>query len=246
MKIQQDVLEILDQSRLDGLTLFLPPGQLERKLYMAVNKVLELAGGKWNKSAKGHVFAGPVSDAIEPIILTGEITDNKQEFGAFFTPAPLARDLIEMADIRDGHDILEPSAGVGNLLREMPGDTRRRAVEINPDFAAKLHPFAGVTCADFLTCNGELGVFDRVVMNPPFAKGADITHVIHAMKFLRPSGLLVSIMSKAVTFRSDKRYADFRSMVTALRGEITPLPDGSFKSSGTGVNTVVLRVRSAP
>jgi 16S rRNA G1207 methylase RsmC len=36
-------------------------------------------------------------------------------------------------------------------------------------------------------------------MNPPFARQADIHHVNHALKFLKPDGLLVSVMSAGVT-----------------------------------------------
>ena len=34
-----------------------------------------------------------------------------------------------------------------------------------------------VRCSDFLSCNGDLGKFDRILMNPPFAEGADLKHI---------------------------------------------------------------------
>lgn len=84
--------------------------------------------------------------------------------------------------------------------------------------------------------------FDRVVMNPPFSRGQDVEHVRHALSLLAPGGLLVSVMSNGVTFRQDRRYADFRRDFSP---EITPLPEGSFKTSGTNVSTVVVRIRKA-
>lgn len=240
MNVAQNILEILDRSECDGLIFRLPPTTLDRQTYAAVNKVIEAAGGKWDRKSKGHLFDCAATDAIEPILLTGAVTNAKQEFGAFFTPAPIAVRVVGMAEIRPGHRILEPSAGVGNLLREMPGDTVRKAIEINGKFAEKLHRLADTRCADFLNCNGELGLFDRVVMNPPFAKQADIAHVLHAAALLKAGGRLVAIMSASVSFRGDKRSAEFREFVSGRGGQIDELPSGSFKSSGTGVNAVIV------
>jgi hypothetical protein len=73
-------------------------------------------------------------------------------------------------------------------------------------------------------------------MNPPFARQADIDHVLHAMQFLRRGGLLVAIMSASVKFRSNAKTAAFRR----LGGRILELPDGSFKTSGTMVNACIV------
>jgi 16S rRNA G1207 methylase RsmC len=77
-------------------------------------------------------------------------------------------------------------------------------------------------------------------MNPPFSKGQDIQHVTHALGFLKPGGRLVAIMGAGVTFRQDKRATEFRELVQAMGGTIARLPEGSFKSSGTMVNTVIV------
>ena len=50
-----------------------------------------------------------------------------------------------------------------------------------------------VVCADFLECNGNLGKFDRIIMNPPFSDAADIKHIKHAIAFLKPGGRLVAL-----------------------------------------------------
>lgn len=92
---------------------------------------------------------------------------------------------------------------------------------------------------DFLMVEPE-PIYDRVVMNPPFGRQADIKHVNHALKFLKSGGMLVSVMSSSVTFRSNKLTADFRQMVEDRGGHIEELPESSFKSSGTMVNTVIV------
>ena len=53
--------------------------QLDRKLYTEVNAALEALGGKWNRSAKAHVFAESPEDVLERILLDGGFHDAKQE-----------------------------------------------------------------------------------------------------------------------------------------------------------------------
>jgi type I restriction-modification system DNA methylase subunit len=84
--------------------------------------------------------------------------------------------------------------------------------------------------------------YDRVVMNPPFAKQADIKHVMHALKFLKPDGKLVSVMSASVDFRDNKLTKEFRDLIAERGGRIEALPDGAFKESGTMVRTVIVEI----
>ena len=55
MKIDKSVVEVLKTSEFDGSLLRLP-GQLERKLYEHVAKVLKSIGGKWTSAKKAFVF----------------------------------------------------------------------------------------------------------------------------------------------------------------------------------------------
>lgn len=243
MKVEQNVLEILERSELEGNALRLPPAKLDRAMYTAVNKVIEAAGGKWNKKAKTHVFDGDAADTIDPILLTGEYTRTKQDFGQFDTPEELALDVVRRARIAPGMTMLEPNAGIGNLVdaAEKAG-ARVEACEID----AKRHQACkarcilagGIRLANFLAAP-PAPVFDRVVMNPPFAKQADIAHVLHASRFVKPGGRLVSIMSASVTFRSDAISARFREFIQSQGGSFGHLPAGSFKQSGTMVQAVV-------
>lgn len=245
MRVSQDVLSVLDRATCDGNALSLVAlGQLDRKLYTDTNKVLEAAGGKWNRKAKAHLFEGLASEAVEPIILTGEIVDRKQEFQQFDTPPELAALVIARAEIAPGMVVLEPSIGLGNLA--VPAMERGGSVvgyEIDLSRANRAHVAvltARITLADFLAVEHEPS-FDRVVMNPPFTRDQDVRHVEHALGFLKPGGRLVAIMSSGVTFRRG-RAAAFRERVAAMGGTIEPLPADSFKASGTSVNTVLVTI----
>lgn len=112
--------------------------------------------------------------------------------------------------------------------------------EHKPPFSTPLNIISYIgEPTDFLTVEPD-PVYDRVVMNPPFGRQADIKHVSHALKFLKPGGLLVSVMASSVTFRSNKLTTDFRQLIEERGGHIEELPEGAFKSSGTMVNTVIV------
>lgn len=115
----------------------------------------------------------------------------------FPTPPDIAAQMVNLADISPSMRVLEPSAGTGNLLRALlPKSPTLCAVEINPDLSRLLStafPSVSIHCADFLAQNGNLGTFDRVLMNPPFGNAADIAHVQHALHFLKPGGRLVGL-----------------------------------------------------
>lgn len=248
MRVDREVLEVLDQAETAGHFLMLAEHpKLERKLYERVAKVIELAGGKWDRRSAKHVFPDQAADALEPIFLTGEIVSKKAEFGFFETPAALVAEVIARAKINATHEVLEPSAGRGALARAaLQLTTAVDAVEILPgnfDALLALDPrLRKVQMADFLELPVPPMGYDRVIMNPPFAKRADVRHILRAAKWVKPGGRLVSIASASVEFRSDGLGTDFRKWLALEGGRITRLPDGSFKESGTMINTVLIEV----
>lgn len=242
MKVSTDVLAVLDRAETKGNTLRLI-GTLDRKLYLDTDKVLKAAGGKWDRKQRAHLFDGDAADAIEPVILTGEIVSARQQFGYFPTPAPVAQRVIDHARIEPGMRVLEPSAGRGALaLAAVRAGAFVDCVEIQPEHAnaltAERERNTTVLCADFLTTDPQ-PAYDRVVMNPPFARQADITHMLHAYKALRPGGRLVAVMSAGVAFRETALTREFWALLKDVDGWIEALPDDSFKESGTGVRTVL-------
>jgi SAM-dependent methyltransferase len=115
------------------------------------------------------------------------------------------------------------------------------AIEINQKLAERLKtefPLTDVRCADFLEYTvDDLGTFDRIIMNPPFHNGADIKHIQHAIKFLKPGGRLVALCANG-----NRQRHVFKD-----NGLVTweDLPAGSFSEQGTNVN-VALLVIDAP
>jgi predicted RNA methylase len=247
MKVPTQVLEVLDRAEVDGSRLVLT-GTLDRKLYLDTAKVLEAAGGKWSRKERAHLFDGDAADAIEPVILTGEVVSRKQQFGYFPTPTPVVQQLLDLARLEPGMQVLEPSAGRGAIAGPIAElGCHVDCVELQRDNALAISD-AGIgrdlAVADFLAVE-PFEAYDRVVMNPPFARQDDIRHVMHAHQFLKPGGLLVAVMSNGVTFRNTPLTRDFHSLLKAEGGDLRPLPDGAFKESGTGVNTVIAIIPKA-
>lgn len=246
MRVDNEVLNVLSAAQCIGNNLFLT-GQLDRNLYTRTNKVLEAAGGKWNRKEKAHVFDIDASDRIEQIILTGDVMVPKDDFEYFPTPQNVVRHVIHLAEIGDGMKVLEPSAGQGAIAKAVHSAAKDVMVDMYELMPANNDILHGLNLSlsgigeptDFLTVEPN-SIYDRVVMNPPFGRQADIKHVSHAMKFLKPGGLLVSVMSSSVTFRNNKLTSDFRQLIEERGGHIEELPEGSFKSSGTMVNTVIV------
>src|SRR5690606_17755071 len=83
--------------------------------------------------------------------------------------------------------------------------------------------------------------YDRILINPPFEQLQDIDHIRHSYDvFLKAGGRLVAVCSAGAFFNSCKKAQSFRDWFEGLGGEVEDLPEGSFKASGTNVNTKIV------
>jgi protein-L-isoaspartate O-methyltransferase len=162
----------------------------------------------------------------------------------FPTPPDLAARMVRLAAIQPGQRVLEPSAGTGNILRAIEDSTWPKgkpeivAVEISSQLAKALPPHLATTIRnrDFLDLDPEeLGGFDAIPMNPPFAKGQDCAHIRHALRFLNPGGRLVAICANG-----PRQKAELKPLATTWE----ELPDGTFAAAGTNVRTVMLTIQA--
>lgn len=242
--ITPEVADILRRSAISGSTLKLPQ-QLERKAYQAVMKVIDAAGGKWNRKRELHEFPREVSDLFSEALQTGGILNTKKALQAFYTPHEIATRLVSLADV-DGMIVLEPSAGHGALADVIldQGAESLQCIEIDPDSAAKLDAKDyGVRLGDFLQM-APIPHFDRVVMNPPFTNAQDIDHVMHAFNFLAPGGILCAITGTGWTFHTTQKAKAFQSFVEKHGQIVETLPTGTFRESGTDVATLIIRLQN--
>lgn len=171
---------------------------------------------------------------------------------AFYpTPAEAVAVLLDGLYLREGQRVLEPEAGIGNIVRELlKRPVSVDAVEIHPGRADVLRGIASgrlkVSCANFLQMKPQ-PVYDAVVMNPPFAGTHWMNHVRHAFDFLKPGGELRAILPASAEVNETPAHLKFRAWAETFspgwRGMWRDLPAESFSEVGVRINTVVLTLR---
>jgi len=232
--------------------------------WASLKQVMVALGGAWRKGSKkikgGFIFeeGTDVAEVIRLAKSTGEILDPRL-VGFIPTPAPLADLLVDWVDPQPGDVILEPEAGTGRIVEaivrayddaseahvacyELLETNREKLADIAADADGEIK----ILGDDFLQADpAKATVYDSVVQNPPFEKGADIAHVRHAIRFVKTGGKLAAIVSAGAMFRQNKASTEFRAFVAA-HGTIEALPDGSFASEGTNVRAAIVRLTACP
>jgi len=231
-------------------TRFSLPGTVEDQLKdynrykaMGVSNSTELKAlaREYIKVREGGIKEDPVKEAERKLIGT------KPGVDFFPTPKTIANVLVKRADIQKDDKVLEPSAGKGDIadvIKEKHPDSKLDTVELSPTLneilKLKKH---NVTGSDFLEHTGE---YDKIIMNPPFSKGMDVDHVMHAYSLLKPGGKIVAIMSEHPFFASDKKSIAFREWLSD-KGTSEKLPEKSFTGKEafrqTGVNSRVVEIK---
>lgn len=215
------------------------------------------ARGVWLKryqNGNGHLYFGP--EALRDVnrglaeyygeVLPDcpEARPSRQRTGTDVTkdlqyyPTPIAvvdRVVADLCGLKDRR-VLEPSCGCGRFM-----DALRKAgaevigCEIDPGRAAiceaKGHRVIRMNFLETV----PTGDFDKVVMNPPFYGRTYAKHLRHALKFLKPGGILTAILP--ISARYDHGELD------AFNPRWSDLPVGSFSESGTNINTTVATIR---
>ena len=167
----------------------------------------------------GEYYDAPIPEeraASEDTGFSRPKTEIAKNFAFYPSPKDVVERVVEKANVpkypcswrkEDGPlRILEPSAGTGNLAKPL-AETGNLVdcVEYQPELANELRRrdlYNAVHCFDFLAWQPDPeNLYDKVVMNPPFDRERDIDHVMHALKFLKPDGKLVAVMSAGTCFR---------------------------------------------
>ncbi|MCY9599656.1 SAM-dependent methyltransferase [Paenibacillus chitinolyticus] len=188
----------------------------------------------------------PVNPIIKKIKkLEAEVKFKKID-GYYPTPKTIVEHMLSYADIKDGETVLEPSAGNGNILDSITAHCQQNGIAADLEgiewnsslreiLELKQYNIVGYDFLEHVRYNH----FDKIIMNPPFERNKDIAHVQHAYKCLKNGGRIVAIMSPHFTFANDFKSVEFREWLNE-RGYYDMLPEGSFKESGTSVNTVLV------
>lgn len=157
-------------------------------------------------------------------------------FNLFQTPEHVADRMAAL--LGPSGRVLEPSAGLGRLIKATQAD-EWMAIDISPDCCRELNLLGVATlCRDFLSVTPqEIGMFDAVIMNPPFKMGTDVKHINHAMQFVKPGGKVV-----ALCYNGTRQNQKLKPIATTWE----VLPEDSFKSEGTHASVCMLSIVNSP
>lgn len=239
-------LNLVEQMFIDGFKLVLPTSvRFDKREYSDLKTLLLKSGGTYKSNA--FIFKEPAQDIYDRL-LGGEDLDFKKKFQYFPTPEKLADKLVELANIKPGDSILEPSAGQGAIIRAINKvcDNIVDYFEIM-DFNVKtletiidngdLH--AQYVGRDFLLGNTSYK-YDKIIANPPFSKNQDIDHIRQMWKHLNFNGRIVTVCSQHWTFSTGTKELAFKDWLSNVKHELIEVKAGTFKESGTNIATYIL------
>lgn len=250
VEVNDDILAILGECRIEGNIVYLPNRQLDRETYQAVNQVFENIGGKWNRKARGHMFPnGDPTELLGRVMRTGETTNYKQHYQFFPTPRPIAERMCRLAKLDRSSRVLEPSCGRGDLADVIyeRGVAELHGVELNPDMERLLRekPYSVDIGVDFLKWakTAERDRWNRIIMNPPFTRQQDIDHILAAYDLLMEGGILVSVVSEGAFSNKTRKPTAFRGFLEERKAEVIRLDEGAFSESGTMIRSGLIKIR---
>lgn len=195
--------------------------------------------------------------------------------GQYFTPRPLVELVADLAEVRPGESVLDPTCGSGGfLVAALARGADVDGVEIDPDLVllARLNLALhggnprGVVVGDFFRAP-PAGEWDVVLANPPFSLDIDDPAVLAgytlaegrrsvtsdalfleaALRRLRPGGRLVTVLPWSML--TGPASAPVRAWVdgVAQREAVVSLPEGVFRPfGGTPTRACVLALRRRP
>lgn len=197
---------------------------------------------------KAFRFPPEPRTVLDPVIDSGRmIFARKQDY--FPTPPEIIETMMCWAEIKSGMSVLEPSCGEGAIVSEL-ADYFGKLIsldmcEINPKLVSTLYGknFADlgytINCCNFLDHDPKK-LYDRIIMNPPFAQFADIDHGLKAFSMLRRGGILVTLMAHGVLWRKEEKAANFRRFIEPYEHMTIEYTANEFKASGTNAKTCLI------
>ena len=194
----------------------------------------------------------------------------KGERGQFFTPRPLVELMVDLAEVRPGERVIDPTCGSGSfLMAAVSRGAEVDGVEVDPELVAlcqlnlALHganPRA-VRRADLFR-DPVTEQWDVILANPPFsvdiddrdvlagfalARGkarasSDVLFLEAAWRRLRPGGRMSVVLPHSML--ANPRYEDVRAWLDErfVRRALISLPEGVFRPFGGAASRAAIVV----
>jgi len=197
-----------------------------------------------------------------------ELIDTSRSPSEFITPLRVADAIVDLAGPSEGDQVLDPAAGIGNIIREV---ARRgadaSAIEINrktTNHALFLNSVLDVPVkyevADFLLKSlGDDSSLptnqDHFVIDPPFGltyerpdgtieRDAEELFILESLKHLKPGGTVTAVISQGSLFK--KRSEEFRQKITSEYRLTTIVEIDKPIFEHTAIPTAIVQIRNEP
>ncbi len=246
MKLTQEQIKLLENGRLEENRFYIT-WRPERKEYLAFNDILNTIWLVWNRWKKAHIAEwhtnSQLKEAIIDICETGEVETLKEtikKFQFYETPVEVVRELIDLAEIKETDNILEPSAWLWAISENIPRYWKLTMIELDINKYNKLKENTifkddEIINKDFLEYDWK---FNKIIANPPFRNNQDVKHILHMYDLLEKWWRLVSVAGAGIQHKDTQRHKKLKE----LNPEYIELPEWSFKESWTMVGSVIVLI----
>lgn len=195
-----------------------------------------------------------------------QIVESSRGASQSMTPLRVADAIVDLAGPMDGHRVLDPAAGIGNLIREATlQGAETSAIEINPEtvnsalFLNAVHDTQiDYQVADFL----ELALqkesplpddLDHILIDPPFGlhyerpdgnteSSAEELFVLEALKRVRPGGVVTAVVPQGSLFK--RQSQEFREKITSRYRLSTIIEINEPIFQDTAIPTAIIQIEN--
>lgn len=213
---------------------------MEFKLYKNgnVHIVFDNASLKVINDCLAEYYGEVLPDSYEHTEKPAQSKEVSKDLQFYRTPKKVAEMLIDGIYFRENDVILEPSCGDGALLDCIYEKTKDNfsLAGIEFDYSRYIECVKkgyNVYNDNFLTWKTAVE-FNKIIGNPPFYGKHYFKHVEKAYELLADDGELHFILP--IT-------AIDHGLIDKYNPTITHLPVGSFKESGTNINTIIVKIK---
>jgi hypothetical protein len=157
----------------------------------------------------------------------------------------VAEQMFELCDIKPNMDILEPSAGSGNLADcifnryDIKSDCIELNKELRNDLISKGYHVVG---EDFLKFNTGKR-YDYIIACPTYKDNIDVVHIMHMYNFLKDGGCIVSLTSPFWTIKNNENQVKFRQWLEDKNYSLKMLKDNSFVEDFKTQPSMIIKIK---
>jgi hypothetical protein len=238
--MSNNIQYVLEKCSYEDNLIFPPKEQLDPKLYQDFKKIMVQNLGKW-KGGKKQFFEFPFqTHTLKEKFFKGERPNFKQDWHFFPTPDDVIDQMCNITIPSPDCRILEPSAGQGDIIKYVNDFIKYQnpfdwtVIEPHPLNREKLKSIGYPPDHDFFETYQCTEPFDLIYANPPFKHIH--SHIEKMFSCLDKYGVITAIVPSSFKSQYKKEWNDKYFF------QFFPLNKGSFKSSGTMVETEIVKI----